>query len=111
MSLLFWEALFIRKEGIKMDVNDLMQYLLTPTAQVAIIISLAEIIKRAGCPTRWIPLVDLALGLISGVCVYGITMQYGIARGILLGIALALSACGLFSGIKNVITPEPEDNV
>ena len=95
-----------------MDVNELLAYLITPTAQVAIIIGIAEIIKRAGCPTRLIPIVDIVLGLISGVCVYGLKMGYGTGTGMILGIALGLSACGLFSGVKNVIeSPEQEENI
>lgn len=86
-----------------MDINELMTYLLTPMAQVAVIIGLAEIIKRAGLDAKYIPVLDIILGLISGVCVYGYMMEYGIAKGILLGIALGLSACGLFSGIKNTV--------
>lgn len=86
-----------------MDINELMTYLLTPMAQVAVIIGLAEIIKRAGLDAKYIPVLDIFLGLISGVCVYGYMMGYGIAKGILLGIALGLSACGLFSGIKNTV--------
>lgn len=86
-----------------MDINELMTYLLTPVAQVAVIIGLAEIIKRVGVENKYIPMIDLALGLVSGVFVYGYMMEFGIAKGILLGIALGLSACGLFSGIKNTV--------
>lgn len=85
-----------------MEVKDLIVYLLTPAAQVALIIGLAELIKREGLATRWIPLVDVALGLISGVVIYGMSQEYGILNGVVLGLALGLSACGLFSGIKNL---------
>ena len=85
-----------------MNIDELITYLLTPVAQVALIIGIAEIIKRMGLETRWIPVVDLAFGLVSGICIYGLAMRYGIVDGIVLGIALGLSACGLFSGIKNV---------
>jgi hypothetical protein len=51
-------------------------------------------------------MVDLALGLISGIFVYGYILEYGIAEGIMLGIALGLSACGLFSGVKNTLEGE-----
>ena len=81
--------------------NSLIETLLLPTTQVAMIIGLAEIVKRFGLDKRWIPLVDLALGIASGVVVFG--KSVGIVNGILLGIAEGLSACGLFSGIKNVI--------
>lgn len=85
-----------------MNIDELITYLLTPVAQVALIIGIAELIKRIGLETRWIPVIDLVLGLVSGVCIYGLAMGYGIVDGIVLGIALGLSACGLFSGIKNV---------
>jgi len=85
-----------------MDAKETMTYLITPSAQIALIIGLCEVCKRMGVPTRFLPLVDLVLGLISGVLVYGVHMQYGLTEGILLGIALGLGACGLFSGIKNV---------
>lgn len=83
--------------------DELVKYLFTPAAQVAIIVGLAELIKKLGCPTRFIPLIDVALGIISGVCVYGIAQGQGIVESILIGLALGLTACGLFSGIKNVI--------
>lgn len=91
-----------------MDIGELMNYLITPVAQVALIIGIAEVIKRVGCPTRWIPLIDLALGLLSGILVYGMNLGYGIPMGIIVGLALGLSACGLFSGIKNTIESNEE---
>lgn len=85
-----------------MGIAELNEYLYSPVAQVALIMGLAEIIKRMGLNTRWIPLVDVGLGLISGICLYGVALGYGIGNGIILGLALGLSACGLFSGIKNI---------
>lgn len=90
------------KEVDEMDVSELITYLLTPAAQVALIIGIAEVIKISGFPSKYIPIVDLVLGLISGIGVYGFAMEYGVVRGLITGIALGLSACGLFSGIKNV---------
>lgn len=89
-----------------MNIEELINYLLTPMAQVGLIIGIAELIKRAGLKTRYIPLVDLALGLTSGICVFGIMLGHGAAQGAVVGIALGLSACGLFSGIKNVTEKE-----
>lgn len=86
-----------------MDVGQIIAYLLTPVVQVALIIGLVELIKELGIEKRWIPLVDLGLGLASGVFVYGIAQGQGLLNGIVLGIALGLSACGLFSGFKNVV--------
>ena len=82
--------------------EDLMNYLYSPVAQVALICGLAEIVKRIGCPKRLIPVVDVFLGLISGVCLYGLALDFGVTAGINIGLAEGLSACGLFSGIKNV---------
>lgn len=86
-----------------MDFAELNAYLLTPVAQVAIIIGIAEIIKRTWGESRYIPLVDLFLGIVSGVLVHGLMLGYGILNGVMVGLALGLSACGLFSGIKNVM--------
>lgn len=86
-----------------MDTNELIKFLLTPTAQVALIIGIAELLKRIGVPTRFIPLIDLVLGIISGICVYGLMLDVTIPYGAVIGVALGLSACGLFSGIKNTI--------
>ena len=83
--------------------SELIQYLLSPIVQVALIVGLAEMVKGLGLEKRWIPLVDLALGLLSGVFVYHFVFQNGLIESLVLGIALGLSACGLFSGIKNVM--------
>lgn len=85
-----------------MDIKELVDYLLTPAVQVALIIGIAEVMKKVGFVVKYIPLLDLVLGIISGVCVYGLMMNLGIPTGIIIGIAMGLSACGLFSGIKNV---------
>jgi hypothetical protein len=109
MKIISWEEsladarLFFYEKGAIMEINELLTYLFTPVAQVAVIIGLAEIIKRAGLDKRYIPMVDIVLGLISGIFVYGYVLDYGIADGIILGIALGLSACGLFSGVKNTL--------
>lgn len=92
-----------------MNFGELNAYLLSPVAQVALIIGLAELIKRTGLDKRFIPVVDLVLGLISGICVYGLAMGQGVLNGVMVGLALGLSACGLFSGVKN-LTEREGDN-
>ena len=52
-----------------MDINDLVTYLLTPIAQVALIMALAEVVKRIGLKSKWIPLVDLGLGIVAGLAI------------------------------------------
>lgn len=92
-----------------MDINELLTYLLTPVAQVAVIMALAELVKRLGLDNRFIPLVDLALGVLSGVLIYVIYLGMHPIEGIVIGTALGLSACGLFSGVKNVSEKIKED--
>ena len=86
-----------------MDINDLVTYLLTPVAQVALIMAIAEVVKRIGLKKRWIPLVDLGLGIVAGLAIYTAHLGYTPIEGIVVGIACGLSACGLFSGVKNLI--------
>jgi len=85
-----------------MEVNELITTLLTPVMQVALIMAIAEIVKKLGLASKWIPLVDLALGLASGLLIYTAHLHFSPVEGVVLGIALGLSACGLFSGVKNL---------
>ena len=85
-----------------MDINEIIAYLFTPAAQIALIMALAELIKRLGLDSRYIPLVDLGLGILSGVVIYTIYAGHHPIEGVVMGIAMGLSACGLFSGVKNV---------
>lgn len=86
-----------------MEINELTTYLFTPIAQVAIIMAIAEVVKQLGLNTKYIPLVDIGLGLIAGLLVYTAHLGFAPIEGIVVGIALGLSACGLFSGVKNFI--------
>ena len=86
-----------------MENTELLTYLITPFAQVALIVALAEVIKRMGLDSKYIPLVDLGLGLLAGILVYVVYQGYHPIEGIVIGTALGLSACGLFSGVKNVL--------
>lgn len=88
--------------------DELINYLLAPAGQVALIIGLAQLVKNLGVPSKWIPLFDVVLGLLSGVIVYGFEYDLGILKGVMLGLAIGLSACGLFSGIKNVVKGDEE---
>lgn len=88
--------------------DELINYLLAPAGQIALIIGLAQLVKNMGLPKKWIPLFDVVLGLLSGVIVYGFEYDLGILKGVMLGLAIGLSACGLFSGIKNVVKGDEE---
>lgn len=83
--------------------DELINYLLAPAGQVALIIGLAQMAKGLGLKTKWIPILDVVLGIISGLVVYGYEYHLGLIRGFMLGLAIGLSACGLFSGVKNIV--------
>lgn len=89
--------------------DELLKYLVTPAAQVLIIMGIAEVIKRLGLDSRFIPLVDVVLGMIGGLLVYTLYLGGQPVEGIMLGVACGLSACGLFSGVKNVTNVIKED--
>lgn len=88
--------------GDKMEVKDLINQLITPMGQVALIMALAELFKQCGFDKKWIPVVDVILGLVSGLGVFYLLLHYSVPESIILGLALGLSACGLFSGVKNI---------
>ena len=82
--------------------EELLTYLVTPAAQVLIIIGLAEVVKRLGLDSKFIPVVDLVLGIVSGLLVNTLYQGMSPIEGIMIGVACGLSACGLFSGVKNL---------
>ena len=68
-------------------------------ALVGLIMALVEAAKRTGLPAKYAPLLSLALGIAAGVFI----MSPGdVIQGIWSGIAMGLSAVGLYSGVKNV---------
>jgi hypothetical protein len=69
--------------------------LLTP-----LIVGLVEVAKRVGMPSRFAPLLALALGI--GV-VGAVAVRPEASRVLLWGAALGLSACGLYSGGRALI--------
>lgn len=92
-----------------MNIDELINYLFAPIGQVALVIGLSEMIKKIGFPSKYIPLIDVVLGLIGGLVVYGYSMGYGLIKGFMIGLAIGLSACGLFSGVKNLIEKTKEE--
>ena len=74
---------------------------LTPTLHIALIMAVAEILKGVGVPHNVIPLIDIALGMTGAVFMY--EKRYGLYKSVVIGLIFGLSACGMFSGIKNVM--------
>jgi len=68
-------------------------------ALVPIIVGLAEIAKKVGFPQKFVPILNLALGLAAG---FFYVAPADAREAALVGIALGLSASGLYSGVKNV---------
>lgn len=86
-----------------MEATDLLNYLVSPAAQVLFIMAIAELAKKNfGLDARYVPILDVILGIILGLGVFTISQGFGVVEGIILGLASGLSACGLFSGVKNV---------
>jgi len=69
-------------------------------AIVPLIIGLSEVIKKIGFNQKFIPVVNLILGLIAGIVFIS---PGNIKVGIIQGLFIGLSASGLYSGTKNVI--------
>lgn len=67
----------------------------------AVVMGISEGAKKMGVNPKFIPVVNLALGIVGG-CVY--LSPSNLKEGILAGIIVGLSASGLYSGVKNVVS-------
>ena len=85
-----------------MEASEILTYLVSPVAQVSFIMAIAEIAKNLGLEARFVPILDVILGIVLGILIFTLYQSMGVVEGIILGLAAGLSACGLFSGIKNV---------
>ncbi len=67
---------------------------------VAIIIGIIEALKNFGLDTKMAPVVAVILGLLIsfGLSYYGETKAF---EAVIMGLAVGLSAVGLYSGAKN----------
>jgi L-cystine uptake protein TcyP (sodium:dicarboxylate symporter family) len=64
---------------------------------IPIILGVVEVMKRAGFPVKFSPLLSLVLGLF-----FGIFFIDALKEGIIVGLMVGLSATGLYSGSKNI---------
>ena len=87
-----------------MNETEIFSYLVSPPTMVGLIIAFAEALKILGLPPKYLPLFDVILGVIIDLLVYGLELGFGVLKSGVIGLALGLSACGLFSGIKNTIS-------
>lgn len=77
---------------------DFGQMELYGVALVPLILALVEMAKRIGLPEKWSPVLSVVLGLVGGFLLF---LDDPI-QGAVVGLALGLSATGLYSGTKNV---------
>lgn len=70
------------------------------TVLVAVIMALSEVIKKVSGNrvTKFIPLINIALGIVGALFYSGLDVRMGIFEGIVAGLA----ASGVYSGAKNV---------
>ena len=67
-------------------------------ALVPLLIGFLEVLKIRGISTKRIPVIAVVLGVIMGVTLLG---QGDVKVGVIQGLAIGLSAMGLYSGTKN----------
>lgn len=72
-----------------------------------LIIGLVELLKYVGIPKRVLPIASLIFGALGGM-VYIRPDQW--QEGILVGVMLGLSACGMYSGGKAIIEQKNNDD-
>jgi hypothetical protein len=82
---------------------------LAGVAIVPLIVGVVEAAKRAGLRQSWAPLLAVGLGLLASVG-WAVALDWSgpgpggetIARAVLVGLALGLSASGLYSGARRI---------
>lgn len=66
---------------------------------VPLIMFLTKLAENLGLPKKFCPLVSLILGIIIGIAYFA---PNNILKGVIIGIFLAASSVGFYSGTKNV---------
>lgn len=67
---------------------------------VPLLIGILEMVKNLGIDNKYIPAISVVLGVVSGFALNGFTNP---TESIYTGIAIGLSAVGLYSGAKNTL--------
>lgn len=84
--------------------TDLLLYGVSATA---LIIGLVAVARQAGMPVRFAPLLDVVLGILAGLAEQYHQSSPDWIAGVVLGIALGLSASGVFAGAKTTFARVP----
>ena len=69
---------------------------------VGLIMGINQLVKQV-IPAKYIPILSVVLGLAAGVFV--LPYEGGVVTGIVNGLAMGLSACGVFDLVKKTFTP------
>lgn len=79
--------------------------LLFGVAVVPAVIGLVEVCKDLGLPTRAAPAAAVCFGVLAALAqLYAGTWPW--IQAVVLGVSLGLSACGLYSGVRTVISSQ-----
>ena len=65
---------------------------------IPIILGIVEVLKRSGLPIKYSPLASLLLGIL-----FGVFFIDSFKEGLIVGMMVGLSATGLYSGSKNLM--------
>ena len=65
---------------------------------IPIILGIVEVLKRSGLPIKYSPLASLLLGFF-----FGVVFIDSFKEGMIVGMMVGLSATGLYSGSKNLM--------
>lgn len=82
-----------------------MEFQAYDVALVPLIVAVVGVVRAAGVPPRWLPLIAVVLGLVAGF-VYIAPDEP--KKAVLSGILMGLSAIGAWSGIKNTMQKKAE---
>lgn len=77
-----------------------MEFQAYDVAIIPIIIAVVQLVAKSGVPNRFLPLVSLALGLVSGFIYIAPDDP---KKAVLVGLVMGLSAVGAYSGVKNTM--------
>ena len=69
---------------------------------VALIMGVNQLVKQV-VPAKFIPLLSVVLGLAAGLFV--LPYDGAVTNGVVNGLAMGLSACGVFDLVKKTFTP------
>lgn len=69
-------------------------------ALVPLLIGILEAIKKLGVNPKYVPIISMIIGVSAGIIMFG---QEDVVAGVILGLAISLSAVGLYSGTKNTL--------